>query len=287
MKKRQPLLAYFGHHKCATKYILAILKRICGDCGLKLMTVSSFEQVGENLQPSISESSPDVLAHLNAHWQHAAQLVNVRGFHVIRDPRDILVSAYFSHLHSHETRGWSELEAHRNVLRKLDKDQGLMAEMDFSTPVFRAMSEWKYGEANILEVRFERLTSDPYQTFLRVFEHLGLLSNDTGPMQRLSFQIKAAINQAYRFGTGQIPFRWPVRRVPAERVLKRVHQNRFSKRAGGRAIGEEDVSHHFRKGVPGDWKNHFSPEHVREFNRRHRDLLEMTGYDRPTDAKAA
>ena len=70
-------------------------------------------------------------------------------------------------------------------------------------------------------------------------------------------------------------------------MLAHVYENRFTKRAGGRDRGEENVEHHFRKGVPGDWKNHFADEHVREFNRRYGELLEITGYAAAVTATTA
>ncbi len=279
MATQHPLLAFFGHHKCATKFILAILKLVCRDCGLNVLTVSSAKQVDGDLRTLLAESRADVLAYMNAQWRHAERLENFRGFHIIRDPRDVLVSAYFSHLHSHETRDWDALPAHRKSLQKLSKDDGLLLEMEFCAPVFEAMRQWQYGHAHILELRFEQLVADPYQWFLRVFEHLGLIDDDNRrAARRLLFGVQSTLNRGYRNGAGPIPWRWPVRWIPAERMLAHVYENRFAKRAGGRDRGEENVEHHFRKGVPGDWKNHFSNEHVRQFNRRYGDLLEMTGY---------
>ncbi|MEE3219740.1 MAG: hypothetical protein VX257_05735, partial [Planctomycetota bacterium] len=67
---RHPLLAFFGHHKCATRFVLAILKQICTDCGLKLLTISSAKQVDGNDRDLIAKSRADVLAYMNAWWDH-------------------------------------------------------------------------------------------------------------------------------------------------------------------------------------------------------------------------
>jgi hypothetical protein len=287
MATQHPLLAFFGHHKCATKFIVAILKQVCRDCGLNLLTISSAKQVDGDVRTLLDSSRADVLAYMNAQWRHAKLLANFRGFHIIRDPRDVLVSAYFSHLHSHETRDWDALSTHRKSLQKLSKAEGLLLEMDFCAPVFQAMRQWQYGHADILELRFEQLVADPYQWFLRVFEHLGLIDDDRGAASRLLFGVQSAVNRRYRFGAGPIPFRWPARWIPAGRMLAHVYANRFSKRTGGRDRGDENVQHHFRKGVPGDWKNHFSDEHVCQFSRRYGDLLEITGYAPAAAAPAA
>jgi hypothetical protein len=278
MATRYPLLAFFGHHKCATKFVLAILKQICTDCGLKLLSISSANQVSDDIQSLVADSRADVFAYMNARWEHVKPLGDCRGFHIVRDPRDVLVSAYFSHLHSHETRNWDSLSAHRKSLRALSKEEGLMLEMDFCEPVFSAMQDWNYDDANILELRFERLVSDPYQSFLNIFEHWELLCEEPGRLSRRLFMIKSMLNRGYQFGSGRLPLRWSSRWIPADRLLTAVYRNRFAKRADGRSPGQENIKHHFRKGVPGDWKNHFSNLHVREFERRYGDLLEKLGY---------
>ncbi len=283
---RHPLLAFFGHHKCATRFVLAILKQICTDCGLKLLTISSAKQVDGNVRDLIAKSRADVLAYMNAWWDHRQSLEDVRGFHIVRDPRDLLVSAYFSHLHSHETRGWEALPAHRESLKDLSKEDGLMLEMDFCEPVFQAMRKWNYQDKNIFELRFERLVSDPYQSFIDICQHLGLLREESNMPSRILFRCKSMLNRCYRFGSGPLPMRWRSRWIPAERMLSAVYNNRFAKRAGGRSPGQENIQHHFRKGIPGDWNNHFSVRHTREFNHRYGDLLEKLGYSERSSAAA-
>ena len=55
-------------------------------------------------------------------------------------------------------------------------------------------------------------------------------------------------------------------------------------RAGyGRKPGQEDRSSHFRKGVHGDWVNHFTPEHLQDFKERYEDLLFEFGYETEPD----
>jgi len=49
--------------------------------------------------------------------------------------------------------------------------------------------------------------------------------------------------------------------------------NDFKNFTKGRNPGAEDVRHHFRKGLPGDWINHFNNEHKKCFKEKYNDLL--------------
>jgi lipopolysaccharide transport system ATP-binding protein len=58
-----------------------------------------------------------------------------------------------------------------------------------------------------------------------------------------------------------------------------VLANRFEARSGRRR-GEEDVASHERKGVAGDWKNHFTDKVAKAFKDRFGELLVATGYEK-------
>lgn len=61
-----------------------------------------------------------------------------------------------------------------------------------------------------------------------------------------------------------------------------VKRNSFEARTGRRR-GEEDAKSHVRKGVPGDWKNHYTPKVTEEFKRRFGKVLIQTGYEEDMD----
>ena len=55
--------------------------------------------------------------------------------------------------------------------------------------------------------------------------------------------------------------------------------NSFATLANGRQPGMENVNSHFRKGVPGDWRNHFSRRVAGKFREGTGDLVWRLGYD--------
>ncbi len=91
----------------------------------------------------------------NAQYKCVRDIPDFLGVHVIQDPRDVVMSGYFSHLYSHPTRGWPKLAKYRDILRSVNKDEGLILEMDFLGWVFRSMDEWNYEDSRILERRME------------------------------------------------------------------------------------------------------------------------------------
>ncbi len=291
------LYVYFGHHKCASTWIHEILAQVCREAGLRTRLLVdpltpyahgpltdyrrqdiSREALGEYL----SKAKVDFAFCITADRRHVDGLGEVpfRGFHVIRDPRDIIVSAYFSHRNSHPTEGLPHLAEHRQRLQAVSKEEGLLLEMDFSAQEIRDLAEWPYGQANILELRMEDLIARPYDGFLQIFEFLGLMDweGDYLARQRISRFVQRMLNR--------LSFRHPMlgwlrrpMQVTGEVLLGRVYDHRFEKKAGRRPKGQEDPKSHYRKGQPGDWRNHFTEVHVAAFKEKFGDLVVRLGYE--------
>jgi len=66
--------------------------------------------------------------------------------------------------------------------------------------------------------------------------------------------------------------------VTPERLREVVVDNRFENLTGGRQPGEENLVAHERKGISGDWRNHFTPLVTQKFNEQYGSLLIDAGY---------
>jgi hypothetical protein len=283
---------FFGHHKCATGWITKILMEVCFRLGLTLEITHREVEFADypSLGAYADDQDADVLIYTNAKIEHVRDLSFQRGFHVIRDPRDVLVSAYFSHLHSHPTDHWPELEEHRHRLESLSKEDGLLAEMEFSAEEFEDMYRWDYAREDVLEWKLEELSPKPFQGFVEVMDFLDML--DRSRTDGLGRTVKAAgltVNRLLYKGRHVLPAEddaptvqtWPS--IPTETLRSILDAKSYENLSGGREKGEEDVTSHYRKGVPGDWVNHFSPELKAAFKRRFGGLLQKTGYE-PDDS---
>lgn len=107
----RPLAAYYSHHKCATTYVTGVLDRDCRECGWSFRSYHDRRAFGGDPPGRLGSGPSDAVAYVNAEWEQVEALGDVPAFHVIRDPKDIWVSAYFSHLGPHPTDGWPELAA--------------------------------------------------------------------------------------------------------------------------------------------------------------------------------
>ena len=285
MTRPERLVCYFGHHKCASTWIHTVLSTFCDEAGLKCAYLANEGMFGGDLPGWVRAHDPDVLCYVNADWEHVEKLAAERdliGIHMVRDPRDILASAYFSHLHSHKTGAWPELVEHRKRQQERSKDEGLLAEFDFNAEVFDEMHRWQYGQDWVLELRMEEFTPDPLNGWLAAFRHLDLIDEThRGKGAQLGWWLRSSLNIAN--AKHGFPLKASTARAPAERLLGMVHDNRFETKTAGRKEGEEDVTSHYRKGVAGDWRNHFTQQHVDEFKKRYGDLLVRLGYEDSAD----
>lgn len=131
-----------------------------------------------------------------------------------------------------------------------------------------------------MEVKFEELIVNPYGKFIEILRFLGLLDESSAGLRKASRYIvkQAVIRMA---STICLPLKAGSARskIPAWRALDIVYENDFSRLSAGRRPGEEDPRHHYRKGISGDWKNHFTNQHKQFFRHHYNSLLVKLGYE--------
>jgi hypothetical protein len=255
---------------------------------MKLGSVFVERDFGGDLERYVRERKIDFLLYGNADFKQVQRLPveKVRAFHYVRDPRDIVVSAYFSHRNSHSTEAWPELIEYREKLRSCSKEQGLFLELDFRSQQFQEMRGWKNNSDNgsIRSYKVEDVIASPYRTFLEIFGSLGLLDQEYySSSNRLWFLLAKASCKLEQLMGSSIHLPRGLRAIPAERLLGIIYERDFSKLSGGRQKGQADPSSHYRRGVHGDWINHFSVEHLQLFKERYGDLVLQYGYESDPD----
>jgi len=239
----RPQFAFVGHHKCATQFVEAVLSDICRQ---KDLTARTFDARHPRVSGRWLRTTDFLILTDFIETMVDLDRLGARGFHIIRDPRDLLVSMYFSHRYSHP-RSHPEIEKNRSVLAGLGELDGLwymMEESEFFQRVVGAFARWDYQQGRFLETTFERLTADPYREFSRILTFLGLpVRSDqlAGTLERNSFE--------------ELQRRW-ARRNPEAQV------------------------NHYRRGIAGDWRDHLQGRVRERFRESYGDLLIRLGYER-------
>ena len=234
----------------------------------------------DGLADSVRSNGTQFLCYTNANLAAVQHLDEVRAFHIIRDPRDICLSTYYSDLLSHPiTDEWPQLTGTRDRLGRMSKNDGLMYEIESLDWLIADVGNWDYSQPNVLEIRMEELSENPYQTMLDAFAFLGCVDEQPmNPRTRLAYAgARLARAGVRRIGIG-LDGEHP-RTVPVEILLGILWEHSYLRLSGGRHPGREDVTSHYRKGTPGDWKRHFTPAHVERFKELYNPWLVKLGYE--------
>lgn len=239
VKNKRHLIIHGAHHKAGTLYFHNIFRKLCELKGWIFETST-------NGKTKPHEDTDIFLSYVSKF--DFVSIGNYVGSHMIRDPRDMLISGYFYHKWCNEK--WCNInkdkfngKTYKEMLNTLPKDDGIIFEMQHSFKFnLNSMTEWNYYNPLILELRFEDMINNEEFLFSKVFEHYGLT--------------KREIKQA----------------------LKIVGRYKFEKKTG-RKKGEEQTNHHLRKGIAGDWENHFSEKTRAEFKKLFPGALYKLGYE--------
>ena len=150
-----------------------------------------------------------------------------KAVHVVRDPRDVLVSAYFSGRDYHPTTDWPELAPFKAWLGRVDQEAGIIATMGWVSFALESLAGWE-ARPYVLEIHYEELFA----------------SERHRPGQHYA-NLLAMLN-------------WLFPPVDDAVVRELIHQHSWETWTGGRKRGVEDTSHHYRRGIAGDWERHWT-----------------------------
>lgn len=226
------------HHRSGTMWLSSIFNGICEEFGLKFYS-------GEQ------EKMPkdfDVFFQHHSRFDPGQLQVEYRGLHMMRDPRDRIVSGCFYHQKSEEewlhTRrdefGGLTYQEKINSYESLD-DQ-IMFEMENSGLYdIREMLDWNYKNPAFFEVKYEDLISDENLIlFQRIFAFLG----------------------------------FPSKAIP--QILSISYDNSLFS-------GSLRNSIHIRSGETRQWEKYFNPGHKARFLEIFGDALIRLGYESNDD----
>jgi len=273
MNKEAPMLVCLGHHKCASTTLQRIFVSMMDLAGRQWAYVGNIYP--DDLSAYARELQADALSLGNADPERLEELGDFRAFHLIRDPRDIVVSAYFSHRNSHSTDGWPDMADHRKVLKSLPLEDGLILELDFwpTRVTLERMGTWNYQDPRILEACFEDFVKDLPGWIERWARFYGLRNQ-----QRKRDIWLAQWNALFASRRVWNRLCLPIQSIPPSTIERIAEANKFENLSGGRERGEEAAESHYRSGQAGSWREFFTPRLRAAFLEHFPGLLEKTGY---------
>jgi len=243
------------YHCCTPKTASTWFSKIFADpiiyrrCGLLTYQYQRFLPNGADRRPLDERNfqncrfpSKAIITQLYIDW-HSYQTIHkptcYRTFFVLRDPRDLIVSWYFSMKDTHALLT-EELFSRRRRLRSLDQSQGLafsIREMA-RRGHFRAQHSWwinQNKDENVKLYRFEGLFgSEQFNVVSDLMKHL----------------------------------RIPIKNRELKQLLEK---HSFAKK--------QKQSNHYRKGKAGDWRNYLTLDHLGLLSELTDNITKMLGYD--------
>lgn len=182
-------------------------------------------------------------------FKHIPKPEPYRGFFVMRDPRDLAVSWYYSLKYSHPVLAGTLVVEKRELLHEMSVEEGLIYainDLNRRHGIYQMQRTWAedlVDDEAIRLFRYEDLFGDrEHEAVRRLFDHLGIEMSD-------------------------------------EEFAGLLDDYSFAKLSGGRAKGQSDNQHHYRRGAAGGWKDEFTPRAQEAFAEVTGDLLRLLGYE--------
>lgn len=255
---RGHLLIHCSHHKVGTVWFKNVLRAVAKEYGLRV-TVNDPAKIPGGASIFVDDHGKVDLSKIRQFY---------RGSHMIRDPRDVVISGYHYHLWTKER--WANTKigelgpdiadywpllpvkdilhlTYKEYLNSLDKEAGLMAEISrASSTDIQDMVRWDYGNLNIFNFKYEDIMRDEEGTFPRIFAHYGFHD--------------AAVARSTELAMG------------------------FSfKNQAKRDVGQSQEKSHLRSGKAEQWRQEFSDAHKAYFKQLHGEDLIRLGYETNLD----
>jgi hypothetical protein len=187
---------FFGHHKCASRFFrLRLFAPIAKQNRWGVLTYKiqdppfhfgslpdldlynlDFARIrdGEPLVINLTNSTASTLTMISK------ANPNFRGLRVIRDPRQVLISAYFHHRDNHPTESqqgwvWDKLAIDQPRLRALSIEDGILYELDnISREILeQQLFAWS-DDPRVLNERLENINQDRPEFLRKLQQHLNI-----------------------------------------------------------------------------------------------------------------
>jgi hypothetical protein len=213
------MLYFHSHHKCASRWASAYLREVAD---LNLLSYAHDDKTDR-----IAPNAANFVFFGNSTYERSVD-GKLWGVHFVRNPLNLIVSAYFSHLNTHPDTGWPELATQRRLLRSIGLLEGLYLTIAFleradigpgTAGPLHALRSWDYDDSRFKTVRIEDFVAAPSE----------------------------AVREMLPLARPILPVDW---------------RYAFEAFSGGRPPGWVNDQSHYRSGDPEEWRKHVPREIV-------------------------
>lgn len=194
--KRDVPIYIFGYHKCGTKLLGKVFLQLSLKYGWEFKSVAgSIEEIPKS----------DVVFFLHSQIDYSKLPDEYIGIHMVRDPRDIIVSGFLYHKRTVEewcinknfqttnpikypqvpnsqmyrSEKWKidyikslNGQSYQENIKNLSDEEGILYEMNhYGKWTIEDMLKWDFKEANCLELKFEDVMTNYDLEMRKIFEH--------------------------------------------------------------------------------------------------------------------
>jgi len=187
-----PLIVIATHHKGGTVWLWNIFREIA-KCLKINIEMETYQKIYHRPNCIAANSFCDIFFQPFSVGINTIEMISVRfpgrcikGLHLIRDPRDIVISGAYYHMKSeeqwlHEPNPDFKNMTYQEKINSLSSDfDRFVFEMDnFATSTIRQMANWDYHTNHFFELRYEDLVKDvDCMIFRSAFLHLGFTDSN-------------------------------------------------------------------------------------------------------------
>ena len=169
-------IIFFTAHKCASVYVNGMIRKIVSDAGIIPIDFARYLwQDGRSIQEILDSSQKTEKAFKPygyfygsfREFQPLPDLENYQIILILRDPRDVLTSLYFSHAYSHEKPSYllGKQPEWRTKALTQTLDEFVIDHLPIYKNRYAQYTENLLGKPNVLFLKYEQMVAD-FETWL-------------------------------------------------------------------------------------------------------------------------
>lgn len=186
MKTNQSII-WFTAHKCASVYAIEILHKLSQDVGTTYINYEGdLWEVGQSFANFFTEKSFDVCtktSHIYGPFRQYYSIPEMEEYKIImmlRDPRDVLTSLYFSTAYSHyipESQK-TEMKLAREDARMKNIDDFVIEHSPWVRATYNLYTKYLFGKKNVLFLKYEDMITNFPAWLKEIFKHLDITPSE-------------------------------------------------------------------------------------------------------------